>query len=122
MELGNLLFNENKVQEYECPYWIGALLEVINAQLCRVMWNIEQEEYSSPFSNTGNKFKNDVFEVEAYAWGDEANQQYNFKWKDVEISWYKYLGRDTTINGIYKDKYIIQMFNECIESIFKMEE
>lgn len=121
MELGNLMFNTNKNQQYECPRWIVALLNELDNQLDRVMWNIHQEEYQSPFENTANSFKNDVFKVQAYGWSDDIEQPYNFKCGDIEISWYKYLGRDTTINGEYEPQVIIDMFNKCLKSILNMD-
>lgn len=121
LELGNIIFNTNKNQQYNCPRWIVALLNELNDQLDRVMWNIHQEEYQSPFENTANSFKNDVFEVQAYDWNDDVEQPYNFKCDDIEISWYKYLGRDTTINGEYEPQKIIDMFNKCLQSILDMD-
>lgn len=121
MELGNLMFNTNKNQQYECPRWIVALLNELDNQLDRVMWNNTQKEYSSPFENTSNSFKNNVFEVQAYDWNDDVEQLYNFKCDDIEISWYKYLGRDTTINGEYEPQKIIDMFNKCLQSILDMD-
>ena len=121
LELGNIMFNTNKNQQYDCPRWIAALLNELDDQLDRVMWNIHQEEYHSPFENTANSFKNDVFEVQAYSWDDEVHQPYNFKCDDIEISWYKYLGRDTTINGEYEPQKIIDMFNKCLQSILDMD-
>lgn len=121
MELGNLMFNTNKNQRYECPKWIVALLNELDNQLDRVMWNIHQEEYPSPFDNTANTFKNNIFEVQAYSWNDEVEQPYNFKCGDIEISWYKYLGRDTTINGEYEPQKIIDMFDKCLQSILDMD-
>ena len=121
MELGNLMFNTNKNQQYECPRWIVALLNELDNQLDRVMWNNTQKEYSSPFENTSNSFKNNVFEVQAYDWNDDVEQPYNFKCDDIEISWYKYLGRDTTINGEYEPQVIIDMFNKCLKSILNMD-
>ena len=121
LELGNIMFNTNKNQQYDCPRWVVALLNELDDQLDRVMWNIHQEEYQSPFENTANSFKNDVFEVQAYSWDDEVHQPYNFKCDDIEISWYKYLGRDTTINGEYEPQKIIDMFNKCLQSILDMD-
>lgn len=121
LELGNIIFNTNKNQQYNCPRWIVALLNELDDQLDRVMWNIHQEEYHSPFENTANSFKNDVFEVQAYDWNDDVEQPYNFKCDDIEISWYKYLGRDTTINGEYEPQKIIDMFNKCLQSILDMD-
>ena len=121
LELGNLMFNTNKNQAYECPEWIIALLETLENELDRIMWNIYQQEYANPFRNSGNEFKNKVFEVQAYNWNDDVEQLYNFKCDDVEISWYKYLGRDTTINDNFEEKYIIKIFNKCLESLREME-
>lgn len=126
MELGNLIFNTNKKQNYECPEWIIALLRELERKLSINFWNSkktsEYREYNSPFGNTGESFKNNVFEVQAYNWDDDIEQQYNFKCEDVEISWYKYLGRDTTINDKYEEKYIIEIFNKCIKSLDLFEE
>lgn len=122
LELGNLMFNTNVNQRFMCPDWVIALLREIDRELDRVMWNLEQKEYESPFDNTGNKFKNEVFEVEAYNWNDDICQEYNFKCEDVEISWYKYLGRDTTINDNFEEGYLIEVFNKCLKSIREMEE
>ena len=122
LELGNMAFNPNTNQNFECEEFIVALLRELDRSLSRAMWNIHQKEYESPFNNTGNSFKNDVFEVQAYNWNDEISQDYNFKWKDIEISWYKYLGRDTTINKQITTEYAVEMFNECLKSIKEMED
>ena len=86
------------------------------------MRNKKRELYDNPFDNTGNSFKNDVFEVQAYNWNDDIHQDYNFKWQDVEISWYKYLGRDTTINKHLTEKEARVMYDACLASIRAMEE
>lgn len=107
-----------------CPEWIVALLEHLDSEMCRVMWNIYQEEYSSPFSNTGNNFHNDVFEVEAFGWDDDYDQPYNFKCDDIEVRWYKHLGRDTEIklNKIYDSASILAKLQACYESVRELEE
>lgn len=122
LELGNIVFNTNKNQQYKCDNYVIALLREIDFKLDIVMKNIYQIEYDSPFENTGNKFKNDVFEVQAYSWNDEEQQLYNFKCGNIEISWYKWLGRDTTINGEYNYDTIIDMFNKCIKSLDDLQE
>lgn len=118
-ELGQMAFGQ-PWKQYECPEWIIAFLDRIRRELDRVMWNNNQEAYASPFDNSGNSFKNDVFEVSAYSWGDEE-QPYNFKWKDVEISWYKHSWRGTTINQDLEPQRGIEMLNECLASIETME-
>lgn len=121
LELGNIMFNTNNNQPLNCPEWIVALLREIDRKLSLVMWNIDQKEYDSPFDNTSNEFHNKVFFVEAYSWNDEICQPYNFKCGEIEISWYKYLGRDTTINATFEPKYVIEMFDKCIDSLVQYE-
>lgn len=120
MELGNLMFNTNTNQQYDCPEYIVALLREIDRKLAIYLHN-NYETYETPFDNSGENFKNNTFEVEAYSWNDDYNQPYNFKYKDIKISWYKYLGRDTTINKEISYEEAIDMFAECITSIEKME-
>ena len=117
MELGNFMFNTNQNQQYDCPNYIIALLKEIDNQLLRIMWNKNHKEYESPFGNTGNKFFNKVFQVQAYEWNEDIEQQFNFKYKDIKSSWYKYLGRDTTINKEITPEEAADMFNDCIDSL-----
>lgn len=121
LELGNLMFNTNKNQTHNCPDWIVALLNDINRKLKIVAWNIDHKDFDSPFENTGNRWANDVFEVQAYSWDDEEQQPYNFKCDNIEVSWYKYLGRDTTINGEYDKDTIINMYNKCMKSLYRID-
>ena len=127
MELGNLVFNPNTNQEYECPEFIIALLRDIERELKLTMFVIEHRDYESPFDNTGNSFRElkDIFEVQAYNWNDDEHQDYNFIFKtradipDIKISWYKYLGRDTTINWDCRgsESVILSLYNKCMEAI-----
>lgn len=55
--------------------------------------------------------------MQAYEWNEDIEQQFNFKYKDIEISWYKYLERDTTINKEITKKEAADMFNDCINSL-----
>ena len=121
VELGQILFSPNKIQQYDCPGYVVALLRDIARKLDTTMWNITQEEYDNPFDNTGNSFVCDVFEVHAYNWNEDVEQPYNFKCGVIEISWYKYLGRGTTINGLYTKDEIVKMYNICLEEIRKMD-
>lgn len=131
LELGNLMFNPNINQQYECPKYVIALLCDIDRELDRIMWNIYQENYDSPFDNTANTFELDNFKVQAYNWNDDTTQEYNFLYKvdktksnldDIKISWYKYLGRDTTINQELDSSIIVDIYNDCINSLEKFEQ
>ena len=130
LELGNLMFNTNANQKYECPNYIVALLREIQRQLDRIMWNIDQKEYDNPFENSANSFELGNFKIQAYSWDEEANQEYNFIYKvnkskanmpDLKISWYKYLGRDTTINQEIDSNVMVDIFNDIIDQLHKFE-
>jgi hypothetical protein len=119
-EIGNILFNNgNKNQYYECPSWVIALLKDIDNALQTAYWNKNQKEMNSPFSNTGNNYEGKCFEVPAYNWDDETPQTFNFKCVKIEISWYKYLGRDTTVNGEYSPQEYISMYNKIVKELKK---
>ena len=101
--------------------FVEAILRQIEAELNRVMWNNNQQEYTSPFGNTGEIYKNDTFEVRAYDWSDEPEVDWNFKYKDIEITWYKYLGRGMDWNRQIKVEEMQIMLEDCLKSIRKEE-
>ncbi len=111
------------MKTFEVPLIWEAALSHLSDNLCRVMQNKHQAVYESPFSNTGNKYKCPVFEVEAYSWdelncwdevSDEGGQKYNFKWLDVEISWYKWMGRGMSSNVELTPEMAQVMLEECL--------
>ena len=108
-------------EEHDCPTYIVALLEHLDYELTRIMENRTQEDYPSPFQNTGNTYKNDTFEVRAYDWSIDIDDSImplpNFKCGDIEIEWYKYLGRGMWINRKISPTEAIEMFNKCLESL-----
>ena len=110
-------------KEYRCPEYVIALLEHLEYELTRIQENITQEDYYSPFSNSGSEFKTDVFEARAYYWGDDESEidKPNFKCGNFEISWYKHLGRDTTINRRITPRKAIKIFNKCMKSLYDYE-
>lgn len=102
-----------------CPEWIIAFLEYIESELDRVMWNRNQEEYESPFRNTGNAYKNDVFAFYAHNW--DADLEGTFYWRHFVVRWYKNLGRGTWINQDISPETGIQMLNECLAAVREEE-
>ena len=42
VELGQILFSPNKIQQYDCPGYVVALLRDIARKLDITMWNITQ--------------------------------------------------------------------------------
>jgi hypothetical protein len=111
-ELGQEVFGQPH-KKFEVSRIVDAALCMIRDQLDIIMWNIEQRDCPSPFGNTGTSFKCDTFEVHAYSWGDD-DQPFNFKWRDIEISWYKYLGRGMSANTDIAPDLAAEMLNDCL--------
>lgn len=109
-------------QQYGCHRLVTAALEEISDELDRVMWNLHQKEYVSPFRNTGAAFKElKEFQVEAYSWDEEYEQPWNFKCGEVEISWYKYLGRGMSSNTKISPTMVASILDQCITAICEYE-
>ncbi len=118
-ELGQQIHGQ-PFKQYATSDLVDSALYYIRDRLDNVMWNINQREYDSPFANTGNDFKCDLFEVHAYSWSDEP-QPFNFKWRDVEISWYKYLGRGMSANMEIPPALTDEMLTECLKALERYE-
>ena len=100
---------------------LETILRDIKRELDRCYWNHNQKEMRSPFDNTGESYKNDVFAVYAYYWGDNdaLADRPNFVYKDLKVYWYKYLGRCTaaTMEKPLSIDYLKHMLNNCMEAI-----
>ena len=72
----------------------------------------------SPFSNSGEYFTNDAFEVHAYEWDDREDRPPNFKWRDIEINWYKHYRRGATVNREVTLLEIEEMLSECLGKLY----
>lgn len=118
-ELGQAIFGQ-PCQQYEVPDIMDAALCRIRDRLDTVMWNTHQKEYDSPFGNTGNSFKNETFEAVAYDWVSD-DQPFNFAWRDLRISWYKYLGRGMSANVEITPDLAAECLRDCLQSLDKMD-
>jgi len=80
----------------------------------------------NPFDNTAENYKNKIFEVISYDWSEDYEsgiiQPYNFKWRNLEVKWYKYLGRGMECNRQISNDEISTMLNECLESIAPIDD
>lgn len=79
------------------------------------VWEACRDE-DNPFCNTGAQYDGRNFQVHAYSWSDD-DQPFNFAWRDVRVSWYKYLGRGTTVNRKMEREEIRAMLRECLSEI-----
>jgi hypothetical protein len=120
-ELGQFCFGQPH-QPYAADPYLEAALFMIENELDRVMGNIHQEKYPSPFRNTGNRFDCPTFSAHAYSWNEDEEQPWNFRWRDVEISWYKRLGRGLSINRAIEPNEAAVMLRECLAALREIEE
>jgi len=81
----------------------------------------------NPMYNSGAGFECDTFKAEAYQWNELdtmdnpiPNQQ-NFFWRDLEVHWYKWLGRDTFTNRKIWPDEINEMLEECLAALMAHE-
>jgi hypothetical protein len=118
-ELGQAIFGQ-PYKEYGVSQKLRDALSSIDKHLCLKMERLDKN-FESPFANSGNKFYCDTFEVESYSWDDEVDQPWNFKWRDIEVSWYKYFGRGMSVNKNVSDKEIEEMLDECHKAIDQYE-
>ena len=104
--------------------------ELYQEEWLRVTWNVYQKDLDNenPFQNTGNVdgFKTDAFEVHAYDWSwdnddDYKPQPFNFKWRDLKITWYKWFGRGIATNRPITHDEMALMLEECVDSLRKWE-
>lgn len=75
----------------------------------------------NPFGNSGETWECYEFKVEAYSWNDEYNQPFNFKWKDIEVSWYKYMGRGMSQNRQISPEEVGDMLDACLGALKEYE-
>ena len=131
----HLLFAKALFEKFNSGIWanetfITAILSYLESEWLRVTWNVYQKEMDdeNPFRNSGNVkgFTTDIFEVHAYDWGwdfsdSEEPQPYNFKWRDLEITWYKWCGRGVQTNRPVTHDELAMMLDECVQSLFEWE-
>ena len=110
-ELGQMAFGQ-PWKQYECPEDVLSALQAMQS-----IWDTLTDTNDNPFSNTGNRYDGAKFKAHAYSWSDDE-QEFNFSWCDVRISWYKYLGRGTTINRKMSKQELKKMLIECSTELF----
>ena len=114
-ELGQALFGQ-PCQQFAVPEIWKAALGAVNDEIERVWWNVEQQQRSGPMCNSGERFDCDAFSAHAYDWSDDE-QPWNFKWRDVLISWYKWCGRGMSANMQLTPDMAAQMLDECLAAV-----
>jgi hypothetical protein len=121
LELGQMMFSNAKVGYWEVPEIVEAVLRTIADEIERVEWNNTQKHYEAPTGNNGGEYKTDKFKMRAYCWCDGERHKKgcpaNFEWRDVKITWYKYLGRGMTTNTEFTPDLANAMLEDCLASV-----
>lgn len=118
-ELGQACFGQPP-QAFPASASLIAALTEIRDQLDRVQHNIAQGAVDTPFDNSGARFDHDIFSVHAYSWDDSVEQPWNFRWRDLRVSWYKHYRRGTSVNRAMEPAEIATMLGECLAAIDAM--
>lgn len=73
----------------------------------------------NPCENNSSYFRNSVFQLNAFNWFSEeaSGHDYNFKYKNFYISWYKYLGRSSFQSQKMTHTAWSNIYQECLNSI-----
>ena len=108
-EIGQAAFGQ-PWQQLDCPSMVESMLDSLSCA-----WSVCRND-GNPFSNSGARYDGIKFKAHAYSWADEE-QEFNFAWRDVRVSWYKYLGRGTTINRKMGEAEIREMLKECMHEL-----
>ena len=105
--------------DYEAPDYAIAALEMIGQEIERVEGNRRQKVVPSPMRNAAESYANAVFEARAYYWGDDEAlaSAPNFRCGDVEVRWYKYLGRGTSVNRPTTPDEWADILRKCLASL-----
>lgn len=123
-EIGQAVWG-NPTQEFAVPDIWDAALRMLRDEMDNVFGGYTDFPWDSPFGNTGARFQCDVFKVDAYGWGlgdkdpemhDDA-QTWNFKWQDVEISWYKHSQRGLSANIELTPDRAAEMLADCLVAV-----
>lgn len=116
-ELGQMGFG-NPHGAYECPELLIAALRYLDGEIWRVEHNAGRP-YDSPMDNNGGEWKNEVFTVRGYYWGDDERVAVlpNFQCGDVEVRWYKWLGRGSSTNRPVTSDEIADILSRCLASV-----
>lgn len=104
--------NKNYIPELKVAPEIENALRAIGA-----CFSVFKPEQDNPFENTGEQFNGESFSVHAYDWNEENEQDFNFKWRDFKVCWYKYLGRGMSMNRNLSRNEMQEMVRECILEI-----
>ena len=103
--------------EFEVFEYVEALMFHLHRELKRVYWNWHQKTLEE--SDWQLLDLPDGMEFRRYYWGDEPElgQLPNFKFRDVIINWYKYIGRGMSTNKDWNEKQWREWFDAAMSAL-----
>ena len=99
-------------------------IPILEAVICsigneyeRLYWNKHHKNFSSPLSNSGESYGNNVFMMRAYDFN--GNYLPNFKYKTLQVWWYKHIGRGTyaKCDSRFDLDFLSEMYKDCVRSL-----
>lgn len=121
VELGQLCFG-NRFASYDAPDFVTAGFMLLENEIQRVEFNRRQKTFESPLSSgafnlTEMIYKNKVFQIHAYYWGENRRLKArpNFKCGKFEVFWYKYMGRGMTMNQNVDANQFFRIIEKCMK-------
>jgi hypothetical protein len=114
-ELGQAAFGA-PWQEYAMPEFVRAGLAYLGAAV-----TAESSTGANPTGNTGASFENEVFALRSHCWcdggakGHEEGCPPNFEHKSsgFDASWYKYLGRGSSVSAPITPQAFVGIVTDC---------
>lgn len=97
-----------------CPVSVLRVLDKVRELM-------EQRGLENPFNNDAASFACAAFEARAFRWEPEQAPGF-FRWRDLEVTWYKHLHRDPRISRVPSKHELMMLWEECRASILLHEE
>jgi len=132
-ELGQFAFGQ-PWQEYGLPDSDRGYVSARLVELTQAIFEKTDDKEEMGFGLVGSydygiDFRNNVFSMFPYYWGDTCAEEDkecdgecldsrpNFKCGAVEVNWYKYIGRGMSVNRPVSRKEWRDIFNKCFKSL-----
>jgi hypothetical protein len=117
-----LVFDDEPPSDHTYDLDDSHLMKVIELLGEASSW--EHGYLSNPCGNTGAEFSNSVFTLRAYDWSENPDNEVNFKFGDIEVRWYKHIGRGCVGNKAAAKMTLseaIDMLYVCYNSLQEKE-
>jgi hypothetical protein len=127
IELGQLLFGNQKLMEYDVPDKVLNVLRIIAHRIQDIRYDPNAKFHEGALTDNSGAvpFENDVFAMRAYCWCDGERHREgcppNFEHfgSGLEVNWYKRCGRGTSANQTLPFSKWLSILGECLQSLYE---